>query len=357
MLRRLRRSKRAFVGQRRGRARPRPARASRPSFDAPWAPGTGRPRPPARCAGSASRWSVSVTTSSRSRSATSLHAPTAACTAARRRAVSTALICSTMREEVVQLREHRRLLVGLQFEPRQVRDAAHVLQGQGHGKVVLGRCFSQRLKSGRFGYYPRLSPPFGPHRGRLQSPAARTAGSCRFAAEAAFAADAPHDSYRTEIVAPRLPGGRLRRDDTRTMFGSFRRYFSTDLAIDLGTANTLIYVRGKGIVLDEPSVVAIRHEGGPQRQEDDPGGRHRGQGDARQGARQHRGHPPDEGRRDRRLHRHRADAQAVHQDGPPALGAAAEPAHHHLRALRLDPGRAPRDPRIGARRRRVATST
>ena len=35
-----------------------------------------------------------------------------------------------------------------------------------------------------------------------------------------------------------------------TMFGSLRRYFSTDLAIDLGTANTLIYVRGKGIVLD-----------------------------------------------------------------------------------------------------------
>jgi rod shape-determining protein MreB len=47
------------------------------------------------------------------------------------------------------------------------------------------------------------------------------------------------------------------------MFGSFRRYFSTDLAIDLGTANTLIFARDKGIVLDEPSVVAIRHEGGP----------------------------------------------------------------------------------------------
>jgi rod shape-determining protein MreB and related proteins len=47
------------------------------------------------------------------------------------------------------------------------------------------------------------------------------------------------------------------------MFSTLRRYFSTDLAIDLGTANTLIYVRGKGIVLDEPSVVAIRHEGGP----------------------------------------------------------------------------------------------
>ena len=47
------------------------------------------------------------------------------------------------------------------------------------------------------------------------------------------------------------------------MFGSLRSYFSNDLAIDLGTANTLIYVRGKGIVLDEPSVVAIRQEGGP----------------------------------------------------------------------------------------------
>jgi rod shape-determining protein MreB len=35
-------------------------------------------------------------------------------------------------------------------------------------------------------------------------------------------------------------------------------YFSTDLAIDLGTANTLIYVRDGGIVLDEPSVVSIR---------------------------------------------------------------------------------------------------
>ena len=47
------------------------------------------------------------------------------------------------------------------------------------------------------------------------------------------------------------------------MLGFLRSYFSNDLAIDLGTANTLIYVRGKGIVLDEPSVVAIRTEGGP----------------------------------------------------------------------------------------------
>ena len=47
------------------------------------------------------------------------------------------------------------------------------------------------------------------------------------------------------------------------MFKRLRGYFSSDLSIDLGTANTLIYVRGKGIVLDEPSVVAIRQEGGP----------------------------------------------------------------------------------------------
>ena len=46
------------------------------------------------------------------------------------------------------------------------------------------------------------------------------------------------------------------------MFG-FLSYFNDDLAVDLGTANTLIYVRGKGIVLDEPSVVAIRQDGGP----------------------------------------------------------------------------------------------
>ena len=43
----------------------------------------------------------------------------------------------------------------------------------------------------------------------------------------------------------------------------FRGLFSTDLSIDLGTANTLIYVRGKGIVLNEPSVVAIRQDRGP----------------------------------------------------------------------------------------------
>ena len=46
------------------------------------------------------------------------------------------------------------------------------------------------------------------------------------------------------------------------MFKSILGYFSNDLSIDLGTANTLIYSRGHGIVLDEPSVVAIREDSG-----------------------------------------------------------------------------------------------
>src|SRR5688572_21925116 len=46
------------------------------------------------------------------------------------------------------------------------------------------------------------------------------------------------------------------------MLKRLRGLFSSDIAIDLGTANTLIFVRDKGIVLNEPSVVAIRHEHG-----------------------------------------------------------------------------------------------
>jgi rod shape-determining protein MreB len=45
-------------------------------------------------------------------------------------------------------------------------------------------------------------------------------------------------------------------------YRSLMRVFSSDLAIDLGTANTLVYVAGKGIVLNEPSIVAVnRHTG------------------------------------------------------------------------------------------------
>src|SRR5665213_1313702 len=41
------------------------------------------------------------------------------------------------------------------------------------------------------------------------------------------------------------------------MFGNLLGMLSADMAIDLGTANTLVYVKGRGIVLNEPSVVAI----------------------------------------------------------------------------------------------------
>ena len=45
-------------------------------------------------------------------------------------------------------------------------------------------------------------------------------------------------------------------------FKYFTQWYSTDLAIDLGTANTLIYAKGHGVVLNEPSVVAIQHVAG-----------------------------------------------------------------------------------------------
>ena len=41
------------------------------------------------------------------------------------------------------------------------------------------------------------------------------------------------------------------------LFRSMTGFGGRDMAVDLGTANTLVYVRGRGIVLSEPSVVAI----------------------------------------------------------------------------------------------------
>ena len=46
------------------------------------------------------------------------------------------------------------------------------------------------------------------------------------------------------------------------MFASLTGWLSADMAIDLGTANTLVYVKGRGIVLNEPSVVALQEEKG-----------------------------------------------------------------------------------------------
>lgn len=49
------------------------------------------------------------------------------------------------------------------------------------------------------------------------------------------------------------------------MFSMLRGLISSDMGIDLGTANTLVYVRGKGIILNEPSVVAIAEDEGKKR--------------------------------------------------------------------------------------------
>lgn len=59
-------------------------------------------------------------------------------------------------------------------------------------------------------------------------------------------------------LAEYLPYKYMGRGDMNLIFDSVLGVFSSDLALDLGTANTLVYVKGKGIVLSEPSVVAVR---------------------------------------------------------------------------------------------------
>ena len=45
------------------------------------------------------------------------------------------------------------------------------------------------------------------------------------------------------------------------LFDKIKKVWSQDMAIDLGTANTLVVVKGQGVVLNEPSVVAIVEQG------------------------------------------------------------------------------------------------
>ena len=78
---------------------------------------------------------------------------------------------------------------------------------------------------------------------------------------------------------------------------------SSDLAIDLGTANTLVFAKGKGIVVNEPSIVAINKNTSEVvavgREAKDMLGRTPGQ---------RRGHQAHEERRHRRFQSHREDA-------------------------------------------------
>ena len=99
-----------------------------------------------------------------------------------------------------------------------------------------------------------------------------------------------------------------------------------DMAVDLGTANTLVYVRGRGIVLNEPSVVAINVEGRPP-----PRRGRRGQAHDRSHSGPHPGHPAVEGRRHRRLRHLREDAPLLHPEG--ALAPLGQAADGHLRPV------------------------
>ena len=56
---------------------------------------------------------------------------------------------------------------------------------------------------------------------------------------------------------PPAPRALPRHHTTLGFFGYLTGFGGRDMAVDLGTANTLVYVRGRGIVLSEPSVVAI----------------------------------------------------------------------------------------------------
>ena len=132
------------------------------------------------------------------------------------------------------------------------------------------------------------------------------------------------------------------------MFKLFR-FASQDMAIDLGTANTVVYVRGQGIVLNEPSVVAIETH---QRHQTRQGRRRRRQADDGQDPRQHRGDPPVARRRDCRHRCCRTDDQALHPQGARQAPDVQLSRNRDLRAVGLDLGRTPRDPRCGLQCRR-----
>ena len=141
----------------------------------------------------------------------------------------------------------------------------------------------------------------------------------------------------------------LRINIDQDMFGNLLGMLSADMAIDLGTANTLVYVKGRGIVLNEPSVVAIANVKGRKQV--------LAVGDE---AKMMLGRTPGNiqairplaRRRHRRFRSRGGDDQALHPQGaqPAQLR---QPADHRLRAVGLDRGRAPRHPGIGRKRRRA----
>src|SRR5687768_11546564 len=57
-------------------------------------------------------------------------------------------------------------------------------------------------------------------------------------------------------------GSSTRSGSSALVLESAFQYLGRDMAVDLGTANTLVYVRGRGVVLNEPSVVALNQNTG-----------------------------------------------------------------------------------------------
>ncbi len=127
------------------------------------------------------------------------------------------------------------------------------------------------------------------------------------------------------------------------MIGNLLGVLSADMAIDLGTANTLVYVKGRGIVLNEPSVVAIAHRQGPQA---GPRRRRRSQDDAGPHARATS--RPIRPLRDGVIADFEVAEEMIKHFIRKVHNRAQlrQPADHHLRALGLDRGRTPRHPGV-----------
>ena len=132
------------------------------------------------------------------------------------------------------------------------------------------------------------------------------------------------------------------------------KWMSHDMAIDLGTANTVVYVRGRGIVLNEPSVVAIETINGVKRV--------KAVGDD---AKLMMGKTPDQIEAIRPLRdgviadidvAEQMIKHFIHKVQAARCALAALPGDRDLRAVGLDLGRAPRDPRRRVQRRRQRRS-
>ena len=151
--------------------------------------------------------------------------------------------------------------------------------------------------------------------------------------------------WRTSADARRVASPRQPRRGPSVNEPWYSGVVGRDIAVDLGTANTLVYVRGRGVVLDEPSVVAVNARDGRPLAVGTEAKRMIGRTPE-----PHPGDPSAQGRRDRRLRHLREDAALLHPARAPAPVVAA--AHGDLRAVghhRCRAARGARSGRVGRR--------